>query len=971
MTSGFWVVLCCSCWAAQLGRAGAARVALAPTGNAINVKEVIPGPEPRVDLCECEPAAGFPHGLGCEREGWFISNFEFQGTWMGGGGLVPLSRAICCRPCLPGELPRPIHLGNSTAKPVAVVSIGCHPSSGRQYRALSCEPSGSSFMTGFSAAERVNSAAYDEYYPVGQVECCTPAVLLSSGEVWQLKRCDCTTSPTKDCGGLNSNRLLWGFSQWRMTSGGEYIPVAPLECCALCLGDKMHDKTNCEDLNFCSNNGICTLGACECFEGYAGPDCSVRVGGGDDGGTMPWWAMVLVVAGSALFMSFASIAMRYALASIRHPGGPGGGPPGAAGSPGLPGLARPLLLATLDDEGSAGSHDTDEQDLTGFCDDDSCGGGGGGGLGSGHAGSGSTNPPYGSRHHAHRNPHPGPQPGRGRGRRSGLGGEGGVTGSSPAQSSLSASEAIIFQMDDVAQLTPPTQPRNPEPPISEQPEAEHAALLAETSPSNLARANSGHATLAGTLPGSGAGLTPRRSYASLGGGSGDGAAGLTAAVLLSVAGPQSPASVAVAAATSALLQRQGSGRLPAGGDAGGSERGALLRVASGMSLALAAAAEAAPFPLGSVVGLGALTAAAGQQQVAPLGLPLARSSFSLQTGWLEEQATAERHPPDGELLQAWSDAGSGASVPLGSDPGGDVVIPESVSRVGSAAHLASLEHPQQAQHARHAGTGAGAAAGADGLFHAAQRYLTSLTGGSESLACEDQHSSLDWGQGQGPGLAQGYGTQVAPHQGPPTPGSAVTPGSRHATPTYAQQQPRYGRQGSGRQRAWASGSTAAPGVGSDLASPVRGGGGSSARVSTPGYAPAAGDNGSETAASAVSGPSGGAGSVSYVCPDFGSDYGSETPYGPHGGADSTASAPGEGANGGGSASAAAGGAGVGGAGGAGFGVATCAICMEKPIQVALVPCGHANVCRRCSRRLQRCPFCRKEILRRQRLFLST
>lgn len=34
-------------------------------------------------LCECEPATGYPSGLGCGKEGWFISNFENQGTWVG------------------------------------------------------------------------------------------------------------------------------------------------------------------------------------------------------------------------------------------------------------------------------------------------------------------------------------------------------------------------------------------------------------------------------------------------------------------------------------------------------------------------------------------------------------------------------------------------------------------------------------------------------------------------------------------------------------------------------------------------------------------------------------------------------------------------------------------------------------------------------------------------------------------------
>jgi syndecan 1 len=60
-----------------------------------------------------------------------------------------------------------------------------------QHPALSpaqCEGAGSSFVTGFSSAERVSAFYQDTYYPLGQTECCTPALLLSSGDLWELDR---------------------------------------------------------------------------------------------------------------------------------------------------------------------------------------------------------------------------------------------------------------------------------------------------------------------------------------------------------------------------------------------------------------------------------------------------------------------------------------------------------------------------------------------------------------------------------------------------------------------------------------------------------------------------------------------------------------------------------------------------------------------------------------------------------------
>jgi syndecan 1 len=50
---------------------------------------------------------------------------------------------------------------------------------------------------------------------VGAAECCTPALLLESGDAWELERCNCVASEDVDCGGANSGRLLQGFVRWR------------------------------------------------------------------------------------------------------------------------------------------------------------------------------------------------------------------------------------------------------------------------------------------------------------------------------------------------------------------------------------------------------------------------------------------------------------------------------------------------------------------------------------------------------------------------------------------------------------------------------------------------------------------------------------------------------------------------------------------------------------------------------------
>jgi len=80
-------------------------------------------------LCDCERASGDPHGLSCDKEGFFIAGFERTGSWVGGAGEVPLSHAICCRPCLP-KLPVPGAKPGDV--PETIVSVNCAPAPGKK-----------------------------------------------------------------------------------------------------------------------------------------------------------------------------------------------------------------------------------------------------------------------------------------------------------------------------------------------------------------------------------------------------------------------------------------------------------------------------------------------------------------------------------------------------------------------------------------------------------------------------------------------------------------------------------------------------------------------------------------------------------------------------------------------------------------------------------------------------------------------
>ena len=74
------------------------------------------------------------------------------------------------------------------------------------------------------------SPSVNAWYPLGAAACCTPALLLASGDAWELERCGCAESTDVNCGGTASSRLLSGYQRWRCARERPLRAPVLLEC---------------------------------------------------------------------------------------------------------------------------------------------------------------------------------------------------------------------------------------------------------------------------------------------------------------------------------------------------------------------------------------------------------------------------------------------------------------------------------------------------------------------------------------------------------------------------------------------------------------------------------------------------------------------------------------------------------------------------------------------------------------------
>eukprot|EP01026_Neomeris_dumetosa_P058458 TRINITY_DN5442_c0_g1_i7.p1 TRINITY_DN5442_c0_g1~~TRINITY_DN5442_c0_g1_i7.p1 ORF type:complete len:469 (-),score=67.79 TRINITY_DN5442_c0_g1_i7:549-1955(-) len=149
-------------------------------------------------------------------------------------------------------------------KATGIVWSGCH----QALNGVSCS-NDYYYLIGFSSDSI--TATGDLFYPLSPALCCRPGVLLDDGSLWSIEQCNCVQRTSVSCN-PNQDEFLTGFLGQEQNLNS-FLPVAPVSCCGMCLGDKSIDLTDCSTYNYCSSNGNCVQGNCICDQGWTGPNC--------------------------------------------------------------------------------------------------------------------------------------------------------------------------------------------------------------------------------------------------------------------------------------------------------------------------------------------------------------------------------------------------------------------------------------------------------------------------------------------------------------------------------------------------------------------------------------------------------------------------------------------------------------------------------------------------------------------------
>jgi hypothetical protein len=294
-----------------------------------------------LELCECEYATG-SSGLECAREGAVIAGFEASGEYAGRGsdegGLVPLSRAICCSPCAREEdrgktvremFPSVVddEDGSAVFGALRTMSVDCVPTSrGASGKGATC-PAGT-FLQGFKRVNRASASGGRYYfYPKDGGECCKVKFVLPSGNAIGVDACDCAEEEGYDvsCGQTNepeavrkNGAVIGGFDSVIDAMGAlgspMRVPSTPLTCCRACVREDAEPQPlsdKCSHLNYCSSHGDCVIdGHCECHVGWTGDDCGM-IDDGTNGAYGETWQYAVMLSGVILGCCMRAVLCRH------------------------------------------------------------------------------------------------------------------------------------------------------------------------------------------------------------------------------------------------------------------------------------------------------------------------------------------------------------------------------------------------------------------------------------------------------------------------------------------------------------------------------------------------------------------------------------------------------------------------------------------------------------------------------------